>query len=103
MKTRTLGRNGPTVSAIGLGCMGMSFAYGGGDQAESLATLEHAPIVDVTNHHALVDAMSWRDVTRGHIGNVRRDGKFIVADLFVNDLDTVDAIEDGERVEIIVE
>ncbi len=42
MKTRTLGRNGPTVSAIGLGCMGMSFAYGGTDEAESLATLERA-------------------------------------------------------------
>ena len=42
MNTRTLGRDGPTVSAIGLGCMGMSFAYGGGDEAESLATLERA-------------------------------------------------------------
>ncbi len=42
MKTRTLGRNGPTVSAIGLGCMGMSFAYGGADEAESRATLARA-------------------------------------------------------------
>ena len=42
MKTRTLGRNGPTVSALGLGCMGMSFAYGSGDDAESRATLERA-------------------------------------------------------------
>lgn len=30
MHTRTLGRNGPTVSALGLGCMGLSFAYGQG-------------------------------------------------------------------------
>jgi aryl-alcohol dehydrogenase-like predicted oxidoreductase len=42
MKTRTLGRDGPTVSAIGLGCMGMSFAYGEADGDESLATLERA-------------------------------------------------------------
>jgi aryl-alcohol dehydrogenase-like predicted oxidoreductase len=42
MKTRTLGRNGPSVSALGLGCMGMSFAYGSVDNAESLATLERA-------------------------------------------------------------
>ena len=40
--TRTLGPKGPQVSAIGLGCMGMSSAYGNYDDAESLATLDHA-------------------------------------------------------------
>src|SRR5256714_4347267 len=34
-----LGRNGPFVSALGLGCMGMSFAYGPADEAESLRVL----------------------------------------------------------------
>lgn len=43
MQTRTLGRNGPTVSALGLGCMGMSAFYGGrGDDAESIAVIHHA-------------------------------------------------------------
>ncbi len=42
MQTRTLGRDGLTVSALGLGCMGMSEFYGSRDDAESLATLEHA-------------------------------------------------------------
>lgn len=42
MKTRTLGRNGPRISAIGLGCMGMNEFYGKRDDAESVATLHHA-------------------------------------------------------------
>jgi aryl-alcohol dehydrogenase-like predicted oxidoreductase len=39
---RRLGRNGPEVSAIGLGCMGMSEFYGTGDEQESIATIHHA-------------------------------------------------------------
>jgi aryl-alcohol dehydrogenase-like predicted oxidoreductase len=39
MQKRHLGKNGPLVSAIGLGCMGMSYAYGPADEAESLHVL----------------------------------------------------------------
>jgi aryl-alcohol dehydrogenase-like predicted oxidoreductase len=42
ISTRTLGTNGPQVSAIGLGCMGMSEFYGAGDEAESVAVIHHA-------------------------------------------------------------
>ena len=42
MHYRTLGKNGPRVSALGLGCMGMSEFYGPRDETESLATLNHA-------------------------------------------------------------
>jgi aryl-alcohol dehydrogenase-like predicted oxidoreductase len=42
MLTRTLGPDGLTVSALGLGCWGMSQVYGPADDSESLATLERA-------------------------------------------------------------
>ncbi|NKI70896.1 aldo/keto reductase [Collimonas pratensis] len=42
IKHRKLGTGGLTVSAMGLGCMGMSTAYGAADEKKSIATLEHA-------------------------------------------------------------
>jgi aryl-alcohol dehydrogenase-like predicted oxidoreductase len=48
MQTRTLGLRGPTVSALGLGCMGMSHAYGDTDDDESIATIHRALDLGVT-------------------------------------------------------
>jgi aryl-alcohol dehydrogenase-like predicted oxidoreductase len=42
LPSRNLGGQGLRVSAVGLGCMGMSMAYGQGDEAESIATVHHA-------------------------------------------------------------
>ncbi|WP_093696265.1 aldo/keto reductase [Streptomyces sp. 2231.1] len=48
MRTRTLGTTGPQVSALGLGCMGMSALYGDTDRAESVATVHAALEAGVT-------------------------------------------------------
>jgi aryl-alcohol dehydrogenase-like predicted oxidoreductase len=48
MKTRRLGKNGPTLSALGLGCMGMSEFYGPADETQSVATIHRALDLGIT-------------------------------------------------------
>lgn len=48
LPTRRLGTTGPLTSAIGLGCMGMSGMYDGGDRAESIATIHAALDAGIT-------------------------------------------------------
>jgi aryl-alcohol dehydrogenase-like predicted oxidoreductase len=48
MDTRTLGASGPDVSALGLGCMGMSEFYGATDDAEGIATIHRALVLGIT-------------------------------------------------------
>src|SRR5882672_10317225 len=59
-----LGKNGPAVSELGLGCMGMSGGYGPADEAESIATIHAAMEAGITlldtgdfygmGHHAML-------------------------------------------------
>jgi aryl-alcohol dehydrogenase-like predicted oxidoreductase len=60
LKTRSLGSTGPTASAIGLGCMGMSDLYGPADEAESIATIHAAldagiTLLDTGDYYAMGD------------------------------------------------
>ena len=48
MLHRTLGKTGPSVSVLGLGCMGMSGVYGASDRSESIATIRAALDAGVT-------------------------------------------------------
>src|SRR4051794_17710078 len=48
MQQRKLGTQGLTVSALGLGCMGMSEFYGEGDDEESIATIHRALELGIT-------------------------------------------------------
>jgi aryl-alcohol dehydrogenase-like predicted oxidoreductase len=51
MESRNLGAQGLSVAAIGLGCMGMTHAYGTRDDAESIATIHRALDAGVTLLH----------------------------------------------------
>ncbi len=69
-------------------------------KADSLATLEHAPVIDIKDHTGMVTPQTWRQVSLGHVVGVRQEGKFIVGDLLVQDQATLDAIENQDRTEI---
>jgi pyridoxine 4-dehydrogenase len=77
MKTRKLGRTGPTVSALGLGCMGMSDIYGPADRTESIATIHAAVDAGVTlidsgdfygmGHNEMLIAEALRGIPRDKV------------------------------------
>ncbi|MFI2647101.1 aldo/keto reductase [Micromonospora fulviviridis] len=78
MIKRRVGATGPEVSAIGLGCMGMSFAYGGADDAESTRTLHRALDLGV-NHLDTADMYGFGANERllGPVVRARRDEVFL--------------------------
>lgn len=85
MKTRTLGRDGPEVSAIGLGCMGMSAFYGGSDEAQSIAVIHRALDLGVT----LLDTAEMygphtNEVLVGKALKDRRDQAFLATKFGIN-------------------
>jgi len=78
MHTRTLGTQGLTVSALGLGCMGMSQSYGSPDDAESIATIHRALELGVTFFDtAEVYGPYTNETLLGRALEGRRDGAII--------------------------
>ena len=72
MRQRQLGKNGPRVSALGLGCMAFSGGYGAPDDTESIATIHAALDAGIT----LLDTGDYYNA--GHnemlIARARRSG-----------------------------
>ncbi len=63
--------------------------------ADSLASLEDATVTNLDNHRGLIGPENWKDATLGHARNIRHDGKFVEADLHINDAQAIIDLENG--------
>lgn len=85
MKTRKLGPNGPEVSAIGLGCMGMSAFYGGSDEAQSISVIHRALELGISLFDtAEMYGPHTNEVLLGQALKDRRDRAFIATKFGIN-------------------
>jgi aryl-alcohol dehydrogenase-like predicted oxidoreductase len=96
MKMRKLGQGGPEVSAVGLGCMGMSAFYGGSDEAQSIAVIHRALELGVTLFDtAEMYGPHTNEVLLGKALKGRRDQAFIATKFGINRQADGSAITDG--------
>ncbi|MGH7019044.1 MAG: aldo/keto reductase [Brevundimonas sp.] len=96
MKMRKLGQGGPEVSAIGLGCMGMSAFYGGSDEAQSVAVIHRALDLGVTLFDtAEMYGPHTNEVLLGKALKGRRDQAFIATKFGINRQADGSAVTDG--------
>ncbi|MFY0399815.1 aldo/keto reductase [Brevundimonas naejangsanensis] len=96
MKMRKLGRSGPEVSAVGLGCMGMSAFYGDADEAQSIAVIHRALDLGVTLFDtAEMYGPHTNEVLLGKALKDRRDEAFIATKFGINRQPDGSAVTDG--------
>ena len=96
MKTRKLGLGGPEVSAIGLGCMGMSAFYGGADEGQSIDVIHRALDLGVTLFDtAEMYGPHTNEVLLGKALKGRRDQAFIATKFGINRQADGSAVVDG--------
>nr|WP_313427772.1 aldo/keto reductase [Brevundimonas diminuta] len=96
MKMRKLGRHGPEVSAVGLGCMGMSAFYGAADEAQSIAVIHRALDLGVSLFDtAEMYGPHTNEVLLGKALKGRRDEAFIATKFGINRQPDGSAITDG--------
>lgn len=65
----------------------------------TIASFEGKPVTDA-HPDGFVDSDNYAKVSKGHVQNVRRDGDYIMADLFINDSDLIDQIQSGKKKEV---
>ncbi len=96
MKTRKLGLGGPEVSAVGLGCMGMSAFYGGADEGQSIDVIHRALDLGVTLFDtAEMYGPHTNEVLLGKALKGRRDQAFIATKFGINRQADGSAVVDG--------
>ncbi|MDB4995194.1 MAG: hypothetical protein JWM74_2626 [Myxococcaceae bacterium] len=69
-------------------------------KADSLATLVDVPVIDIADHTKIHDPTTWRKIARGHVTSAKREDKYVTSRLAIQDQETLDAIDNGERTEI---
>lgn len=62
----------------------------------TIASFEGKPVTD-THPADFVDPENFKELSKGHVQNVRKDGDYIVADLYINDASLIDKIKNGTR------
>jgi aryl-alcohol dehydrogenase-like predicted oxidoreductase len=89
LEHRALGKGGPSVSAVGLGCMSLSGVYGAADDAESDRLIHHAIDIGV-NHLDSSDMYGWghNEEVVGRALRGRRD-QIVLASTFITSIASI--------------